>query len=218
MRRKVLLVLLVLLLLAPAAFAQSYWGAKIGINAASLIGEDSDAADFQASSKGARAGFVGGAFFSFRLSEMFGVRPELLFSGKGAKYEYDADNGDNKIKVQTIEAPVLLEFFLPIPTEAVDVSVFAGPAVAFITAIKYEYSGDSGDEEGDIEDAGLGIEKNDIDLSIAFGSAVSFGAGPGMVLIDLRYNLGLLTVVDGAGDPELKTGTFGISVGYGFPF
>jgi hypothetical protein len=34
----------------------------------------------------------------------------------------------------------------------------------------------------------------------------------------LRYTLGVLSVIDETGDPEIRTGTFGGSVGYGFLF
>ena len=215
MKRRILLIALVLIFLAPLAFAEGYWGARIGINAGTFLGDDAAASDFGWDEKGSRAGFVGGAFLDYRFNEFLGIRPELMFSGKGAKYDI-SDTTDVKFKLRTIEVPILLEFFLPIPTDALDVAVFAGPAPALILKAEYEGSDPSGDEEGDMED--IGLETTDFDLGVAFGSAVSIPAGPGMVLIDFRYTLGVLSVIDVTPDLEIRTGTFGASVGYGFLF
>ncbi|MFW6251583.1 MAG: hypothetical protein ACOC47_10750, partial [Alkalispirochaetaceae bacterium] len=87
MKRCVFFILVLLLVIGPLAFGQNYWGAKLGINAGTFYGDDADADDWDADSKSSRGGFVGGAFFDFRLGEWFGIRPELLSSGKGANYE-----------------------------------------------------------------------------------------------------------------------------------
>lgn len=228
MRRKLLLFALALLICAPMIYSQNFWGAKLGINAGTLTGEDADAVDWGAETKDAKAGFVGGAFFDFRFGEFVGLRPELLYSAKGVKYE--SGDVDVEIRLRTLELPFLLQFFLPIPTEAVDVALFAGPAPALILSGKYAYSEPGYDEEGDAEDAGF--ELTTLDLCIAFGGALSVPAGPGEVLLDFRYTIALLSAVDrlrvdldgdgvadvSVNDPILRTGTFGATIGYGFLF
>ncbi len=213
MKKWLCFVLLALVLATPLVFSQAYWGAKLGINGGTFVGDDADAADWGAEEKGARGGFVGGFFFDFRLSDIVGIRPELLASGKGATYE--GTDWDIKLKVNTIELPILVQFFLPIPTDAVDVALFVGPAPAYIYSGKYEYSEPGYTEEGDFEDVGADII--DFDLGVVGGLGLSVGAGPGIFLFDVRYTAGVINISD-VSNVEFRTSTFGVSVGYGLPF
>ncbi len=176
------------------------------------MGEDSDAPSWGADTKGSRGAFVGGAFFDFRLSDIVGIRPELLASGRGAKYEYEP-SGEFIIKLNTIELPILVQFFLPIPTDAVDVALFVGPAPAYIYSAKYDDSWDGGSQEGDFDDDVF----VDFDLGVVGGLGLTVGAGPGIFIFDVRYTAGVLNLSDISG-VELRTSTIGVSVGYGLPF
>lgn len=227
MKRTVFVVLLVLMIVATPAFAERYWGARLGFNAASFTGDDADAADFGAETRSSRGGFVGGVFAEFRFLGLLGIRPELNVSGRGAVYE--GGDSELKLKVQTVEFPILAEVFLPIPIPLVEISLFAGPAPAFVYATKYEYSEPGYDEEGDMDDQGITV--NSFDLAVAAGLGASIPAGPGRVMFDVRYTAGLLSVVDkidiaepeidlfiANNDPIIRTSTIGFSLAYGLAF
>lgn len=220
MKKFVLALLIVLIVIASPAYAERYWGAKLGFNSGTFTGDDADAADWGAEERSGRGAFVGGAFLDYRVNDLIGVRPEILFSGKGAVYE--GDDWDITIKLGTVELPILGQIFLPIPTDVVDVALYAGPAPAAIYSSKYEYSEPGYDEEGDTED--VGVEVITFDLAVTAGVGLFVPAGPGEVVFDLRYTAGLLSVVEdldvtgSIADPILRTSTVGVTVGYGFPF
>lgn len=227
MKRTVFVVLLVLMIVATPAFAERYWGARLGFNVASFTGDDADAADFGAETRSGRGGFLGGVFAEFRFLGLLGIRPELNVSGRGAVYE--GGDTETKLRLQTVELPVLVEVFLPIPIPLAEISLFAGPAPAFVYATKYEYSEPGYSEEGDMEDNGITVSS--FDLAVAAGLGVSLPAGPGRFMADVRYTAGLISVIDKIevyepaidllivdNSPIIRTSTIGFYLAYGLAF
>ena len=64
--------------------------------------------------------------------------------------------------------------------------------------------------EVDIEDV------RGVDLGLALGGGVGFGAGPGEVVVDTRYTLGLTSVDESEWDMDVKNGAISLMVGYSF--
>ena len=165
------------------------FGAKAGVNFASLNGDE----DFD----GRTSFFVGGAV-EFEISESFSLQPELLYSSQGAKSSF-SDEGDLTIKLDYLNIPIMAKYYV---TEGL--SIEAGPQVGFLLSAKAEFDSDS----EDIKD-----ELNSVDFGLNFGlgykldSGLNFGA---------RYNLGLSNIPDSDGGGDLKNGVFQISVGYFF--
>jgi len=96
------------MLQAQMTDGKALFGLKLGVNGTSLY-DDSRAED-----KKSRIGFTGGAFAKIPLgSQRFSLRPELLFTTKGA--EFDIVNGiSREIKLSYIELPLSLEMNLAI--------------------------------------------------------------------------------------------------------
>ncbi len=87
---KLLLSSFVLLLFASPVFSQLRYGFKTGLNFASIDGpSEVDAAGASLETWKNTTGFHIGAAFSYKLTDHFGLRGELLYSKKGAKYTYD---------------------------------------------------------------------------------------------------------------------------------
>jgi hypothetical protein len=94
------------------------FGAKAGVNFASLGGDDSDGLD------GLTSFHVGGVV-NIGVSDKFSVQPELMYSSQGASY----DGGD--LKLDYLNVPVLAKFMV-----ADGFSIEAGPQIGFLMSAK----------------------------------------------------------------------------------
>ena len=171
------------------------FGAKAGVNFASLNGDE----DFD----GRTSFFVGGVV-EFEISESFSLQPELLYSSQGAKSSFSEEGFDfeSTIKLDYLNIPLMAKYYV---TEGL--SIEAGPQVGFLLSAKAEYKEDGESDSEDIKD-----ELKSVDFGLNFGlgykldSGLNFGA---------RYNLGLSNVPD-EDDFDLKNGVFQIAIGYFF--
>ena len=78
------------------------FGAKAGVNFASLSGDDADGTD-------GRTSFHIGATAEFSLSDTFSIQPELLYSGQG--FTTKQSGVDITGKMDYINLPVMAKFF-----------------------------------------------------------------------------------------------------------
>jgi len=134
------------------------FGAKAGVNFASLSGDDVEGFD-------GRTSFHVGAVAEIGISEKFAVQPELVYSSQGASV------GDSNLKMDYINLPILAKFFV-----AEGFSIEAGPQVGFLI---------SADAEGeDVKDSfkstdfsgalGLGYK---LDSGLNFAARYNLGLG-----------------------------------------
>ena len=142
------------------------FGAKAGLNFASMVGDAAEGLD-------GRTSFHIGATAEIEISESFSIQPELLYSGQG----YTAD-GDVTGKVDYINLPVMAKFYV-----SDGFSVEAGPQIGFLASAKQDVDGES----FDIED----LKSTDIACNIGAGYKVDSGLNFG-----LRYSMGLTDVPD----------------------
>ena len=192
--KKLLLTAVIAVISIVSINAQEF-GAKAGVNFASLNGDE----DFD----GRTSFFVGGVV-EFEISESFSIQPELLYSSQGAKSSFSEEGFDfeSTIKLDYLNIPIMAKYYV---TEGL--SIEAGPQVGFLLSAKAEVKEDGESDSEDIKD-----ELKSVDFGLNFGlgykldSGLNFGA---------RYNLGLSNVPD-EGDFDLKNGVFQIAVGYFF--
>jgi hypothetical protein len=211
MKKTILLVALAFGMFSANAQDISF-GAKAGINLASVSGDDTDDLD-------GRTGFHVGAVAEFSLSEKFSLQPELLYSTQGAKFEETAfeqgvtARGEATVKLDYILLPVMAKYYI-----AEGLSIEAGPQLGVLVSAEteLELSGSADGqtvsitEENDISD-----EISSIDLGVNFGlgykldNGLNFGA---------RYNLGLSNINDFEGSDDFKNqnSVIQFSVGYSF--
>jgi hypothetical protein len=188
------------------------FGAKAGLNLASLSGDDTDDLD------GITSFHVGGVA-EIMFSDKFSFQPELLYSAQGAKYEESESeagftyNYEEKLKLGYINVPLMAKYYV-----AEGFSIEAGPQVGFLISAKAEWEEtltgegvnetDSGDE--DIKDFVKGI---DFGVNLGFGYRMESGLN-----FAARYNLGLSNINDGEGsdDYSQQNNVIQFSVGYFF--
>ena len=207
--RKFLYITFLVLVLTTSAFAQQVKGKgfKLGLNVASITGEDVEDPE-------PKAGFVGGAYITIEMNDVFSIQPELLFSMKGAYFEDKDYYGDEYIKVEEkdtfyyLEVPVLARFDINAHND-LKPSLFFGPALSFNMSAKYDmdiemythdYGLEKGSTDGDIDDFSA------IDFSLVFGAGIQFNR----FIIDARYDIGLADIVE---DKDIKNLAFSIMAG-----
>lgn len=209
MKRIVCSALLFLLMAAPQLRAQNIdLGIKGGVNIANISTNISEFGDNQS-----KTGFVGGVYSSFRFgSGTFALQPEILYSQKGFKTEILSI--DNKLKVNYIEVPVLFKANIR-AGDVVRPALYAGPVFSFETGCDFQV-GDLPSVDCDTGDA---LSRNKTDIGIDFGGNLDFMLGSVVLVLDVRYQLGLTNLNDDEEFPEesYKTRAWQIMAGFGFP-
>jgi opacity protein-like surface antigen len=187
--KKAILLFVCAVSLAVASQAQDIkFGAKAGLNLASLSGEDADEAKM-------KIGFHVGGLVQIPLADQLLLQPELVYSAQGAK---DEDDDDNKLNLGYINVPVLAKYQ--------STSGFfgeTGPQIGILLAAKSKFEGGSTDVKDDMKK---------IDFSWAFGIGYQTASNVG---VNVRYNLGLSKIYD-EGEAKVKNSVFQIGVFYIF--
>ncbi|WP_346881475.1 porin family protein [uncultured Algibacter sp.] len=178
------------------------FGAKAGVNFASLNGDDSGELD-------SRTSFHIGAVAEIIISDKFSVQPELLYSGQGAKFEetFLDEKFESTLKLDYLNIPIMAKYYV-----YEGLSVEAGPQIGFLLSAESEDKEDGETETADVKD-----QISSIDFGLNFGLGYKLENGLNFAA---RYNLGLSNVFDDSDDDsddfKQQNGVFQISVGYTF--
>ena len=174
------------LALFGAMNAQVKYGAKAGLNIATLNGDVEGAKSL--------VGFHVGGFAQIPLAAKFTFQPEVVYSAQGAK----EDGGDGKINLGYINVPLMFKYAI-----AEKFNVEAGPQIGFLVSAKEKYNGNS----DDIKD-----QLNSVDFSIGLGASYDFTQN---LSADVRYNAGVSNIAKES-DSKIRNGVFQIGLGYKF--
>ncbi len=187
-----------LIVLPRPAAANVQFGIKAGGNMAKVTGADLDDLDATLKSK---VGFVGGIFLSFNLGKVLAIQTEVLYTMKGATFDYSdlADPYVEKLYGDYLEIPLLLKIRIPLPL--IQPFVFAGPAVGFKLS-----------EKSSTDGGGSSLFRKK-DWGVIVGAGVNLGRN---FMIDVRYSQGLQAAIDILqGDTQLdfKQGVWSATIG-----
>ena len=176
-------------LLTTAASAQSVnVGIKGGLNVFNL--ESSPDANAKS-----RTNFNAGLLGHIHLAPQFGLQPEIVYSGQGAK----ANSGNGVTKLGYINVPVNLQYMFDNGFR-----LQAGPQVGFLVNAKSE----AGSVEVDIKN-----QLKTVDFGITAG--MSYVHPPSGFGVDARYNLGLTDITESSLN-SVKNRGFQVGVFYLF--
>ncbi len=196
MRLLPLLAFAAVLLAAPAS-AQLAFGAKAGLNVATLNGDGTAGLD-------PRLGLSAGLQARYSFTPTVGLQLEALYSQKGAKDEAGTAD-DGSYQFDYIEIPVLVRVGLPLSRLA-DAGVYAGPSIGVPVSARFD---SATNDDRDIDYDG--------DLATDIGVAVGADYYAGPIGVDLRYTFGVTEVFeDGVGLADARNGAFTVSLGYRF--
>jgi hypothetical protein len=208
-------------MLCTAAQAQMSIIPKVGVTFSGI------AFDEDIEEQTTKTGLVLGAGLNLPVVEdFFSVQPELLYTQKGVAYEGE-EPFLGKVKVgltiNYLEIPVLAK--ISFGGDDFKAYVNAGPSIGFGLGGKSKIEASGETEENDLT---FGSDDDDsfsnrLDLGAQFGGGIGFKVGPGSLLLDLRYGLGLSNLnkaEDGMSSAEAKSKNrvLAISLGYAIPF
>jgi len=214
-----ILAALALLAVASPTYAQGIvFGVKAGVNFANVSFDDveQDEEEF-VDQLGNKTGFIVGGFVEVPLGPQFAFAPEVLYTQKGSKAEFDGpqfnefDGATFTQSLQQVQIPVL--FKANFSGGPVKPFVVAGPAFGFNTSVESKTEGTPEDDgEVDQSESTKGIE-----YSLVFGGGVKFGQAS----VEVRYDLGLNNLNDfpegsEESDGGVKTRTWSILFGFGW--
>lgn len=205
-----------------AAQAQLKFGAKAGVNLATLTGDFADDAKM-------KVGFNAGGLVEYKLTEKFALQGELLYSMQGAKTEDRTDYGfgayeeeENKVTLSYINIPILAKYYI-----VKGFNVEAGPQLGILVSAKSksEYSETYYDIDDNLvtysESTDVDIKDNlkTVDFSFNIGAGYDFTEN---IFVNARYNIGLTNIYDmpdtffGFNNWDAKNSVFSVNFGYKF--
>jgi hypothetical protein len=180
-KAKCMMGMLTMLLLAGVVVSSTAqdrrMGIKGGLNLSNLYIDDVD-------DENARVGFHVGVYGQILSTETFAIQPELLYTTKGAKTEWDGViDQTTTFNLNYLELPILAVFKLGDAAE-----IHIGPYFSYLLAANIDTKGDLGG----------GTETLDRDnfKSFDFGLSGGFGLNFGPVQVGARYNYGLSEIAD----------------------
>lgn len=208
--RKISAVVLLFLLFTSQLSADNFrLGFKTGINSSTIVADW----DYLEEYKKPKGGFIAGLSFGMGSAQKFEFQPELLFSQKGIRFSDDDDA--LYFKFSYFEIPLLFKWNYGTEEAAVRGFFNFGPYTSFLlnSEMGDDQSSDNIEEEFKPVDAGLIV-----------GGGIGIKAGPGRILVDLRYSLGMIPMLEDYESPSGYTyeadiwlhATFGMMVGYTF--
>ncbi|MEJ2151474.1 MAG: porin family protein [Gemmatimonadota bacterium] len=212
-----LAILLGLFVVTNVAAQGTMIGGKAGFNVSDLSVDEAPGEVIDM-----RTDFVGGGFVSFPIGESFAIQPEVLYARKGAKIDDFDEDAELEAKLDYIEIPVLLVARLTDQNSAARPIVYAGPAVSFEVNCELEGTVEAVSASADCDrlsevGADENIETKGTDFGLVFGGGVEFDAGSAVIIIEGRYNVGLVDINDATEDDEIKNRAFSFMAGIGFP-
>lgn len=180
--KRILIITLLTIALSSMAFAQNATsGLKGGLNFSSLSTDGNN-------DKNLKMGFHAGVFTKIPLSASVALQPELLYSGKGIKLNYDEStvaDGETKFNLNYIDVPVRLVFNL-----SEDFEFQVGPYFSYL--VNANVDTDAEFFGGDV----ISQDELDRDHFHAFDYGLSAGLGFDLdpLIFGFSYNLGLQQV------------------------
>ena len=206
MRRltRVLLGVSLSLLVVSAVQAQTGVGVRAGYNSSEL---SITANGRSVANLSSHSGFHGGVDLSIALGQMIAVEAGAIYSQKGAT----GSEGDLSLTIAMDYIDVPLMFAINVPTTgSVKPRIFAGAVASFEMSCKFN----EGSQSSECDEEGFSRKKSY--FSAVFGGGVGIGIGPGSLLLDLGFQLGMTNISDVEGE-NAKMNVFQASVGYRFP-
>ena len=164
------------------------FGAKAGLNLATIQPDLTDAAS--------RTSFHLGGVAEVSILEKFSIQPELLYSAQGAKDESD---DDEVVKLDYITLPILAKYYV-----MDNLSLEAGPQIGFLLNAEVE------DDGGTID---LKDNTKSTDIGFAFGAGYKLESG---LNFGIRYFLGSDVNDIEEDSDKISNRVFQLSIGYFF--
>jgi hypothetical protein len=166
-----------------------------------------------------RTGYVAGLGLGIPVTadNFFVIQPEILYIQKGANFSTNGTSARvGNTYINYAELPILAK--INFGGESFRAYVNGGPSIAYALFGRTNQNGALVDVKfGDDADVTF---NNRIDFGLQFGGGIGFKAGPGDILLDLRYGLGLSNLLNqpvAGTDTEAQNRVYALTLGYAIP-
>jgi hypothetical protein len=167
--------------------------------------------------------FCAGFYFSVDIiGDQLGLQPELIYTTKGfdARETDQGEEVSSKYKIRYIEVPVLVYWKVPLKGRGRP-GVFFGPYIGFAQKVMEVQTA-----FGKMEKRELGNNLKGQDFGLVFGGNVRYSIGSALLMLDIRYSLGLNNISQDVTDvayefredDPIKNRALSITLGIGFNF
>jgi hypothetical protein len=157
-------------------------GFKAGLALHNFGGEDDDLL-FSERAREARRGLAAGAWLEYAVTEKVSLQPELLYVGKGIRYE-DTDY-ERTLAFDYLDVPLLVKYAAARGQRA-KLCFFGGPVVSYLLSASNEVK-----SPGLADDVDWADMVADLDVGLAVGVGLDLDVGGRVLTLDLRRTLGL---------------------------
>ncbi len=159
-----------------------------------------------------------GAVSRLELHRNFALQLEVWYAEKSSGARLPEVNADADIELSYLEIPLLAQVTVPLGP-SVAPHLFAGPSVAFELECGVSLIIDGDLQNADCDDPDIQPDRRTTAVDLIFGAGIAIQAGPGAILLDAMYDLGLMNL---NGDPEapgdsIKSRAWMLSLGYLIP-
>jgi len=204
--KSLLLIFIGILLFTANLTAQKEVGLRTGINFVTFGPDDFFNNTFNSNAK------VGNLtlFMDMPIGKKFSFQPELSYNQKGLNFFDFSFPGSPNIKTDLVlnylDANLLAKYRFG--GEKFGFSIAAGPSIGFLLDghFKVKAAGERSKEKLNFDDRGW----DRFELGAVFGGSLDYKLGPGKLIFDARYNLGLSDI----GGSGIKNRGVGLSLGY----
>lgn len=199
-----ILVFLAASTLISSVYAQQRWsiGPRLGANISKITGD--------APNNTFLPGFTGGAYVMYSDVSHFGISADVLFSQKGAKYDYSGIKFTQRLNY--IDIPVMARYFMNLEG-TFRPNVFVGGNLAFLLNAKAKQRSSNGVSQPDITNT---KDFASTDLGFLAGIGLNFKiAKARWVQTDIRYQQSL-TPIQVSSVPDRRNTSVSILFSYAF--
>jgi hypothetical protein len=155
---------------------------------------------------------VFGAFLAFNLNKSFAIQPEVYYLTQGAIWQNESEPVTTKWvgTYNYLHIPVLAKVRF-MTDKKLSPIIFAGPALGFLLSARERYY------VGGVLDYSKSIKMyfKKTNFSVVFGGGVEYKLDKLLLVLDIRYDLGLANI-NALGTDTLKTRALMFMVGVGF--
>ncbi|EFS30976.2 porin family protein [Bacteroides sp. D2] len=191
------LIFVLFALVSIVSYSQMSWNAKVGMNMSNITDSEMDM----------KIGFQAGVGMEYAFSDMWSIRPSLMFTTKGAKVS--EEGVDVTYNPMYLELPIMAAASFAIADNQ-NIVVKAGPYFAYGIAGKAKFSAGGESEKvdlfGDGEDQ-MGMKRFDAGIGVGVAYEIN------KFFVDLTGEFGLAKLGD---EGSSKNMNFSIGVGYKF--
>jgi|MTBAKSStandDraft_2_1061841.scaffolds.fasta_scaffold01381_15 opacity protein-like surface antigen len=197
MKKMIFVVLALILVVGMVQASDMRFGAKAGLTLGNVNKDVEDLGMPAEADKKMRMGMTFGAMMHMPVGESMVFMAEGAYIQKGVVVEFMDE--EMTMKIDYLQFDALMKYAF-----ADAFGIYAGPGFGFVMAAEEEYPGGSMDIKDFVKSS---------EFSLNFGA--QFMATENIVL-DARYNMGLTTIPDEEGAPEVMSRTISLTVGYLF--